>query len=235
MKILKSNFDNRVSEIDEYLRFLRKALVDGAVISPKIGSKNYSSTQLIGSDVSKILKANLFLILYNLAESTMRLGLSEIYMSIHQEKISYDLAIEQIRTIWIRDRLAKLENTNANHSKIREAAKSMIDEVLDAAIVNVNSDVLPIAGNLDARKIREIAATIGFSSAVPKRARGGEKLLTVKTMRNNLAHGNLSFTECGRDFDINDLEETKRQVISYLRAIVNNIDKYISNKKFQKA
>ena len=54
-------------------------------------------------------------------------------------------------------------------------------------------------------KITEFATKIGFSMRVHYSAGNGEKLHQVKTRRNNLAHGNISFSECGRDFTLEEL------------------------------
>ncbi|MDY6993463.1 MAG: MAE_28990/MAE_18760 family HEPN-like nuclease [Pseudomonadota bacterium] len=67
-----------------------------------------------------------------------------------------------------------------------------------------------------------------------KANRGGSKLLTVKTQRNQLAHGNISFSECGRDHTFIELNNIKNEVINYLEDILNNIENYIDNKAYKK-
>ena len=56
------------------------------------------------------------------------------------------------------------------------------------------------------------------------------KLLTVKSKRNDLAHGIFSFKECGKDYGFQDLYEIKIHVVEYLRQILNNIENYINQK-----
>jgi hypothetical protein len=56
--------------------------------------------------------------------------------------------------------------------------------------------------------------------------------LTVKTERNNLAHGLKSFAECGRDVTYKSLVQTKNQVVVFLRQILSNVEKYISGKEY---
>lgn len=67
-----------------------------------------------------------------------------------------------------------------------------------------------------------------------KANRGGSKLLTVKTQRNLLAHGNISFSECGRERTFIELNDIKNEVINYLEDILNNIEIYIDNKDYKK-
>ena len=73
--------------------------------------------------------------------------------------------------------------------------------------------------------------THGFSF-VTRGVRGGDKLLEVKEQRNSLAHGYKSFTECGRDATLDDLQAIKKQVISFMRQILKNIDRFIAKKKY---
>jgi HEPN superfamily protein len=69
------------------------------------------------------------------------------------------------------------------------------------------------SGNVDARLIREIAKLYGFSVPSMK----SDELLTVKTNRNDLAHGQKSFAEVGRDFDVARLEQIRSVVIAFFQ------------------
>ena len=91
-----------------------------------------------------------------------------------------------------------------------------------------------ISGNIDGRKISEFSNIYGFSKKTHHLAQNGVKLHEVKIQRNNLAHGSLSFSECGRQYTYEDLTKIKRQVVIYLRGILNNIQKYIVESKFEK-
>ncbi|HDZ1292137.1 TPA: hypothetical protein RRW10_002409, partial [Klebsiella pneumoniae] len=57
----------------------------------------------------------------------------------------------------------------------------------------------------------------------------GEKLATVKQHRNDLAHGNVSFAELGKNVSYQDLENVSLEVIAYLDSIANNIEHYINS------
>ena len=52
-------------------------------------------------DLIKILKAGLFLLLYNLAESTVRQALTAIYDEIPVQNVKYHEVIDLIKKIWI--------------------------------------------------------------------------------------------------------------------------------------
>ena len=59
------------------------------------------------------------------------------------------------------------------------------------------------------------------------RAKGGVELGTVKEQRNALGHGNVTFTECGRQYAVSDLERIKRQTVVFVRSILKNVKRYL--------
>lgn len=45
-------------------------------------------------------------------------------------------------------------------------------------------------------------------------------------MRNYLAHGVYSFSKCARDLSIKDLRDIKKQVLKFIKSVLNDIKKY---------
>jgi ABC-type microcin C transport system permease subunit YejB len=83
------------------------------------------------------------------------------------------------------------------------------------------------SGNLDARKIREIAKKYGFT--VPEKC---DELIDIKKFRNQLAHGEKTFSEIGREKSVVELIKINTRVIIYLRIILKNIRKFIDRKNY---
>ena len=50
--------------------------------------------------------------------------------------------------------------------------------------------------------------------------------------RNDLAHGNKSFADVGRDVTMGDILKIKEEVVEYLRQILTNIKNYLENKEY---
>jgi len=89
------------------------------------------------------------------------------------------------------------------------------------------------SGNLDGKKIKETATEYGFSHVTDHAKTGnGNDLLTIKNNRNDLAHGDKSFAEVGRDKTADELLEMKNKVIRYLKQILQNIEIYLDNKEY---
>jgi len=51
----------------------------------------------------------------------------------------------------------------------------------------------------------------------------------VKEQRNNLAHGNISFTECGRNTSIDELLRAFEQIPNFLDDFISNIEEMLSS------
>jgi hypothetical protein len=50
--------------------------------------------------------------------------------------------------------------------------------------------------------------------------------------RNDLAHGNKSFANVGRNVTIGDILQIKEEVVEYLRQILTNIENYLENQEY---
>ena len=223
MRTVILDFEKRVKEIDLYFTHLEYIEEEDA----QIFFPNKSRNKYVDYDIelTKVFKANLFLLLYNLAESSIKQSLNEIYDSITTENLKYKEVIDEIKKIWIEENHVNFRNKGVTNIFI--AINNLAEDIID---IRFNSKV--ISGNIDGQKIRNFSLKYGFSNSSHHNANNGVKLLQVKTQRNNLAHGNISFAECGRNYTMSDLREIKRQVIIYLRSILKNIEKYINGKKY---
>lgn len=225
MQTVISDFNKRCKEIHLYLNHIEKIIEQDAKLY--IASRPKRKFESVNIELQKVLKANIFLLLYNLSESSIKQALSQIYDSITDENLTYDDVIDEIRKIWI-----QLNYKNFNQKGTEFIFAAMEDIVTD--VINIEFDAEKrISGNIDGLKIRKFASELGFSIRSHHSLKNGEKLHLVKTQRNKLAHGDLSFAECGRNYTVPQLKEIHNQVIKYLNRILLNIEKYIIHKKFE--
>ncbi|MBW4574272.1 MAG: hypothetical protein KME08_03215 [Aphanothece sp. CMT-3BRIN-NPC111] len=226
MKEILKEFKERIKEVNLYFDFLCNVLsTDIHLYSTRTGVG-----QPVDVEVQKILKANFFLILYNLTEAIIRKSIQEIYDSMERDGLSYKLTRPEIQKILISHRYKQLRDSSSTN--FVQAIEELLADALNDAAVKLDPDSIPISGNLDAKKIRELARVYGFSEMTKKAKRGGADLLTVKNQRNLLAHGNSTFSECGRNYNINDLKRIKNEVILFLEDIIKNIKAYIDVKEY---
>jgi len=226
MKKILKEFKERVKEVNLYFDFL------STVLSTDIHLCSTKSDVIkpIDVEVQKILKANFFLILYNLTEAIIKKSIQEIYDSMERDGLSYKLTRTEIQKILISYKYKQLRDSNSGN--FVQAIEELLADALNDAAMKLDPKSIPISGNLDAQKIRELARTYGFSEMTKKAKRGGSDLLIVKIQRNLLAHGDLTFSECGRNYNINDLKRIKNEVICFLEDILKNIKAYIDAKEY---
>jgi hypothetical protein len=228
MSLLLTEYEARVAEIDLYFTFLADVLERDAELYYPRARK--TKRAIINDDLVKILKANACLLLYNLVESSIRNGLSRIYDSIKNDKVNYETLRRELRELWVHDEFKpdpmRLPENNAKR------ALEMLDLVVESKYIQFNPKLLPISGNLDADRVRELSTKYGFSQGTSRSARGGYHLVRVRQERNNLAHGLKSFKECGRDLTLETLIEIKRQVVVYIRQIMRNIQRFVDRRQY---
>ncbi|HET9365694.1 MAG TPA: MAE_28990/MAE_18760 family HEPN-like nuclease [Candidatus Angelobacter sp.] len=224
--IFIEKFEERVQEIELYFAFLKN--LDEKKATLLISGKRKRSL-VPDDDLLKILKANAYLLLYNVIESSVRSGLLAIYDSIKADGLSYDKLGEELRRTWISNVLAPAPDRTPDNSVGQ--VYDILQKIVAAEAVVFDPKKLRISGNVDARKVRSISDAHGFSH-VTRGVNGGNKLVKVKMERNDLAHGHKSFIECGRDATFDDLDLIKKQVISFLRQILRNIARYIAKRKY---
>lgn len=226
MLTILNDFNTRVKEINGYFKLLDSIINKNAKLYfPDNKSHKYRN---IDEDLIKVLKANSFLLLYNLIESSIKLSITEIYDSISLSNKKYDEVTDQIRRIWIAENYKNFKDKGTEF--IFNSINNIMDDIIDIKFKPEKA----ISGNIDGRKINEFSSILGFSDITHYKAFNGVKLYQVKTQRNNLAHGSISFAECGRQYTYDDLLIIKQQVIIYLRGILTNIKKYIDNEQFGK-
>ena len=105
---------------------------------------------------------------------------------------------------------------------------------MNEEILKMDRNAIPVSGNLDADQVRVICDLHGIKKTVHTSANGGVKLSDVKEQRNFLAHGTLGFSECGRQYSLESINEIKVETIHFVRSILKNMKEYIDSEKFLK-
>jgi len=218
-------FESKVKEIDEYFSFIS---------TTTHLERDFDETKIVkvSKTVQDVLKANLFLLLYNLVESSFKKSLESICIQITNDEITYVKVVPEIRKIWINKQYKNFESTCVIP---REMQKS---EFLMNKIDNIAEDIIDIkfdnelSGNVTTKQIKDLTTQYGLQSneILEKEAKS---LFIIKNKRNNLAHGNESFSECGRDYTLEKLEELKDESVDYMRFILGQIKAFIDDKQYQ--
>jgi hypothetical protein len=171
------------------------------------------------------LRAGSFLILYNLVEATIRGSIQSIHDKITTKRTPFTSLNLELRKEVI-ERFKKVADASSNHTMPDFPSEFV-------AVALALDDAVKISGSVDARRIREIAETYGFSSATEiGKTRNGADLLTIKTNRNDLAHGLKTFEEVGRDYTASDLILIARRTMTYMTQVSHNIAFYLDREHY---
>lgn len=228
--------ESRTLEIDDYLQ-----LIENIETSIQSGLQVSGSGGLqVSVSQRKIIHSSVYLQLYNLVEATVTQGLTEVCdVTVSQADRKLTDLNEDLRKEWVR-------------SKARTHSSSSPDDRLKNAIwlCNQLADALPLTefeiekgggGNWDDASIEKIALRIGCTLQINQEVRSRAKrhirdekgaLSLVVDLRNRLAHGNISFEECGQYDTASELRTLANIVVEYLREFVTALNNYITDRHF---
>ena len=231
---LSQSFEERLQEIDAYLDLLDAFERQTQNGPPQIGGGPITAQQ------QKILYSAVYLHLYNLVEATMVWCLEAVAAAAAKDGqwLPADLT-DELRREWIR-------TTGRTHTELNS------DNRLTTTIelCNLLIESVPIsewkferrgAGSWDDHQIEDMAGRIGCPMYFTPQAISGIKrkirddktaLALIRDFRNRLAHGSLSFTECGDGATVIDLRMIKEWTADYLRQVVDAFEQFIDSHGF---
>ena len=229
MESIRTEFRERCGEIGKYLQAVRFIEEKGAEIISRDGTHRL----LLDLTTRHVLKASVFLHLYNLVESTVTRCLHRVCEEIENSSVAYtDLADE-----WRRSWLQEIGKTNEplNPESRWETLLSVCDHLVNGTVVNFRPSLS--GGNLDDVSIERIAERHGVALILPDHIKRGVKrhvvddngpLELVRLRRNELAHGRASFRDCGRNVSVRDLRAWAAIVRRYLRVVISSFERYVT-------
>jgi len=226
MNTIKIELNDRKQEIEAYFLLLNKLESGDYLI--------YESGNPIGSMTTTrtTQKASAILLLYNLVESIVTKCLERIHDYIISSNISYcDLNddIRKLMLIYYGTVSDKKNNISEIAPYLHEAIHLITNQKqFSLSYKEMEKYYALYSGNLDSKKISEIFRKYGIIFEEKC-----SELQTIKDNRNRLAHGEVSFEECGRSLTIQQLNVQKDRCIDYLTKLIDELEDYLQNRKFR--
>jgi len=221
--LIKEEFEDRQSDIDRFFE-----LVDLIESSDYILSENNHGELLelpISDQLKSIMRSVILLINYNQVEATMRGCLESVYDHIEDNNIGYDQLNNDFQKSILKNTL-KYYNSDSNlHQKLNNDLNTRIPRasLFIKKIFN---------GNISKETIHSIEKSYQINITAPSEARAGSDLSDLKNARNDLAHGNVSFSKHGRDITHSDILEQTKRARMFLEGTINSFENYILDKKY---
>ncbi|MFM5980721.1 MAG: MAE_28990/MAE_18760 family HEPN-like nuclease [Sphaerospermopsis kisseleviana] len=244
MKPFIRDFQKRVAEIEKYFDLVDKIENLGVLSTNSITFP--SGEYIVDSDLQKILKSHCYLLLYNLIESSIRNGIVAIHEAISLEGITYKDLSSKIKMIWLANDKSKifidsfLDSSMQNENQVvkdnlANKLKELLESVIDNTEISLSIENIPISGNLDSKTIEGLKNMYGFYGDQLPKKEIDHILDKVVKLRCDLAHGNYSFSEVSNLIPWHQIVDEKNKIVEHLTKILQNIDKYIDEKKFLSA
>ncbi len=227
---LIDSFNRRTEEVNIFISFVLK--------TDKIETYKQKKNALeciVSRDLQKILRANCFLLLYNLIEATVKDGIWKIYDTVEDNNLGYNDISEKLKEVWLEEKRKEFSELSSS-GKVKDRIKVFIENTSLEHIITFSKDRISISGNLDYRSINDIINQYGFFGHLKVKDEKLLKkaLLKVKSERNALAHGNKSFRQTAEIITIQQIVEYKELIIDFLKQFSINITKYIESEGYKK-
>ncbi len=234
MNSLTESFEERLHEIETYLDFLDALERQVQVGPPKLGETPITARQ------QKILYSAVYLQLYNLVEATITRCVDAISSASADNGRWFpgDLS-DKIRREWVRS--AARTHVELNFDNRLQSAFELCEILVRSLPLSNWAVERGRRGNWDDEEILAITKRLGLALRISTEVYAGIKqpfrddkgpLALVKNLRNRLAHGSLSFAECGEGVTVTDLRDLKERTALYLKEVIAGFRAYIENYEF---
>jgi hypothetical protein len=235
MAQLRSTFDERLEEIEAYLDFLEGLEQEVRNGTPRLGQ----SGPVITAPQQRILYSSVYLQLYNLVEATITKCLDAVCAAaMNGGKWKPGDLSSELRKEWVRF-TARTHVTMTDDKRLKHALE-LVEQFVQALPVT-KLKVEKSGGSWDDEQIEGVTTRIGLHLKISQLVYQGVKrkirddkgaLALIAGLRNDLAHGSLSFAECGEGVLVAELRELKDSASLYLGEVVDAFEVWIASYEF---
>jgi len=228
-----TQFDDRVTEIEEYIDLLQA--VESAAQSgpPEIGGTAITTRQ------QRMLYSSVYLHLYNLVEATATWCISAVADATANGPWQIGQLISVVRREWIRANLRT--HIHLNPTNRLNCSFEVCEGILNGNPIEEWGIERGGGGNWDDGAIEGVSVRVGCDLVIATATRTAAKrpfrndknaLEYVKELRNKLAHGSISFEQSGENITVQDLVDLKDRTVNYLREVVQSFVTYLDEFKY---
>lgn len=230
--LISQLFDERLQEITAYLELLDALEAQLQSGSLRIGAYDTTAQQ------QRILYSAVYLQLYNLVEATVTWCMDTVAAAATHPWRAGDFSA-QLRREWVKHRAKTHQELNEGNRL--DYVLTLCESLISAQPIQSWTVERGKGGNWDDLEIETIAKRIGCQltitrevyQRIKRRIRDDKGALElVKYLRNSLAHGTISFSECGDGVSAKELRDLTNATASYLREVVQAFSTFIDDKLF---
>ncbi len=224
----------RLVEIQSYLDFLDALDSQIKTGSPKVGNTVVTTQQ------QRILYSSVYLQLYSLTEATINRCMNAVTLAATTGgKWTPPDFTTELRKEWIR--VTARTHTDLNYDNRLKSVLELFVSISSRQPAQSFDIEKGGGGNWTDGEIEDISKRLGVKLSIKKLTKEAVKrpfkedkgaLALAKHLRNKLAHGEISFAECGEGATTVELRELTQKTVAYLRDVVSSFQSYIDSHGF---
>jgi hypothetical protein len=223
--LILEEFERRQEDIDLMIDFIT-SISEGSYIKVYNEDNDELKNIQCKMDLVSTLNSLLHLMTYNQAESSIRGCIESLYDDFTDSSIRYS----QLKPLIQKELLTGIYRKFENAKTLHDAVGSSIDEKIPSISLDVDKI---LSGNVERKTIAKIAENYNIIINAPAGSRDGTELGNFKNARNDLAHGNISFSKFGATKPLEATIAESNRVTSFLRSVIISFGDYISNKDYK--
>lgn len=176
------------------------------------------------TDAVASIRASAYVMIYNAVEAAMRGTLAGLRTHIQSEGVSYERATDFWRLDFIQTRFLERMQSGTNHGNV-------LVEMVPATTAPLTWPAdklgrLPFSGNFGQAAATSLRTDLGLAWRPPSGLGGGIDLDTIRTRRNELAHGLEPYDVVGSLTTSDDLFALNARTRNFMVSFVEAIERY---------
>ena len=234
MKTFIIEFNERCEDVQEYLHLLE--FMDSIATNKHKPLENEANdgnniSYTLSRETQKILRANFYLLLYNLIEATTNSIITVVKDTINDEGVTLNHLVTRLVHLHIEGLYKEVTSS----TRIVEISKDLYSLATKNEKVLLEKLDFNTSGNVDYDFFQKIVGTIGCRGILNIDEQAvKDAMKRTKEHRNKLAHGNWSFSSAGTCLTLSLIKIDYNNVVAFLRQSLNNVEIYLDNKKYLK-
>lgn len=175
-------------------------------------------------DIIVILKASLYIALYNNVEATVYAALEKVHNEL--SGVGFNDLSPTLQKLMISYGVGKQNLKNNIKEETKERFKK--ENTLFPQLSEFQKRKSIFSGNLDARKLRAICRLYGMSDI--HFSVKTDRIVTVKTKRNKISHGELSLLDAGKGITNIELKQTMIDIHETMMNFISHCESFLENR-----
>lgn len=236
MSAITVGFEERLDEVDAYLAFL-VTMEERAQHGPP---RLEGAEQPISTQQQRMLYSSVYLQLYNLVEATMARCVEAVQQAATNSSGWHpaDLS-DSLRREWVRS-IARTHKDLKSEKRL-DSALALCDHLVGLLPFTTFRIEKGGGGNWDDLSIEAMTSRLGCHLVVSAPVYSAVKrpfrdelgpLRVVRSLRNDLAHGSISFAQCAENVTVARLIELKETTVNYLREVIGCFNRFIDHSEY---